>query len=485
MATLGSKLVTKNMQWNANMTEQNHLGAALIAKPHKMIGVMDKLFSAQNIYSDNPLLSVLKGNSMTEEEIGGTEWEWDLKGADARPLIVLENVLAASETTPGKYKTTFKLKLDENWFLPGDILSPGASEMKYQVRIMDEVKKHGDGWIYMVRLMTDNEDEFLPVKYLKPGTQWAKLYSQYEEAATEAGSTTFSFPISLKNKMGKIRKKYSVTDYAAGEVLAVGIPDHNNKVHSSWINYAEVEYHRQWNKENERACWYSRSTDTVIGKNGRPVRSGPGIFEQLEDSHIARPNYLTAKILEEYLMDIYYSRTSPSNRKKIRVYTGEYGMLLFHKAMTNLVNNSGYTKNVENYINKVNSPYHNNAYRTGYQMVQWDLPNGISVEVVHMPLYDDRTINFEIDKITGYPANSLRMTFMDFSGEDGKSNIKYMKKRNGFAFGYVQGLVGPYGPLKGGLAAHSGSYYDMIYEKSFGVHIHDVTKCGEIILTRN
>jgi hypothetical protein len=34
MATLGNKLIIKEMEWNANMTEQSHLGKALLAKPH-------------------------------------------------------------------------------------------------------------------------------------------------------------------------------------------------------------------------------------------------------------------------------------------------------------------------------------------------------------------------------------------------------------------------------------------------------------------
>ena len=92
MATLGSKLLVKEMEWNANMTEQSHLGAALIAKPHRIMGEMDKLFSAQNYYSDNPMSSLLMGNSKTEETIGNTEWEWELKGANTRPLVVVENV---------------------------------------------------------------------------------------------------------------------------------------------------------------------------------------------------------------------------------------------------------------------------------------------------------------------------------------------------------------------------------------------------------
>ena len=108
MATLGSRLLVKEMEWNANMTEQSHLGAALIAKPHRIMGEMDKLFSAQNYYSDNPMSSLLMGNSKTEETIGNTEWEWELKGANTRPLVVVENVEAEGNNTPGKFKKTFK-----------------------------------------------------------------------------------------------------------------------------------------------------------------------------------------------------------------------------------------------------------------------------------------------------------------------------------------------------------------------------------------
>ena len=43
--------------------------------------------------------------------------------------------------------------------------------------------------------------------------------------------------------------------------------------------------------------------------------------------------------------------------------------------------------------------------------------------------------------------------------------MKIMNKKDGFAFGYVQGLYGPYGPINGGTAAHSGSYYEMHVEK--------------------
>lgn len=486
MATLGSKLIIKEMEWNANMTEQSHLGAALIAKPHKMTGTMDRLFSSENYYSDNPISSLLMGNSRTEETIGQTSWEWELKGANTRPLVVVQNVEPTSNLTPGKFKKTFKIKLDENWYLPGDVISPGTSNKKFQVRIQLQGQKHGDGTVYTVRMNSDDPQAFMPLKYLTPGQQWGKLFSQYEEAAEQSGSTVFSMPIAFSNRMSKYRKEYKITDYASTEVLAVAIPDSKGKFHNAWMKYAEVEYWQQWYREVERGYWYSRSADTVLGANGRPVRMGPGIQEQLEDSHQHRYSVLSAKLIEEYLQDIFYSRVKPGKGRQIKAYTGEYGMLQFHRAIQDWANKSGFIKNIEVFTNKVASDIHTNALEAGYQFVKYSMANGATLELIHNPLYDDREINFEIDEVTGFPVESQRITFLDFSGESSKSsNIKIMNKKDSSTFTYVCGTQGPYGPVNGGMSAHAGDYYEMHVGKSSGIHIHDITKCGELILSRN
>jgi len=252
MSTNVSKLITREAQWHANMTDVNHLGKALMIAPHKLMSKIDTLFSAQNYYSNNPLSSILKNITGGEIKISGTEWEWEMKGADTRPLVVLEDV--ENNPTPGKFKRRFKIKLDENWYKTSDVISPGTSAKKYPCVIVDGPTRHGDGFVYTLQLMTTDEQDFLPKKYISAGQSWVKGYSISGEAAEKGGSTQFATPISFRNKLTKFRKQHMITDYASTEVLRVALPDSNGNLQKSWLRYADVEFFKQWYQELE----YSR-----------------------------------------------------------------------------------------------------------------------------------------------------------------------------------------------------------------------------------
>ena len=485
MATLGSKLITKEQQWHANLTEKNHLGKALLIKPELLEGTMNTLFSAQNYYSSNPLSSVLLGIPHGERTISSTEWEWELKGPERRPLVVTEKVSELSgDSTPGKFKQPFDIVLDENWWLPGDIIYPGTASKQYQARVQEGSRRQGTGFRYTLVMMGDDSN-FMPSQYLEPGQQWIKLFSKYEEGANQSGSTQYSMPMAFRNSMSRYRKEYKVTDCASTEVLRVAIPGSDGNYYNTWIRYAEVEYFQQWYRELELGRWYSRSTNGVRGATGRSVISGPGLQQMLEDSHIERYSHLSAKLIEEYLMDIFYGRVKPGKQRNIKGFTGEYGMLMFSRAMLDWMNKSGFILNAETFVQKASSDLNPNSLQVGFQVVRYNMSNGCSLELYHNPLYDDRDLHLEVDPLTGYPIESQRITFLDFSGENGKSNIQVMNKDKGFAFGYVKGLYGPYGPNQGGDMAHSGAYYEMHIQKDEGIHVEDVTKCGELIYSVN
>lgn len=481
-----NKLVTQRMPWHANFTELNHLMTSGNARPQLFENTVTQIFSSQTLNgSANPLVAIGLGN---EIEVTSNYWEWKMRGATERPLIVLEDV-EPDVTQKGKGHTEFRIKLDENWYKATDVIDPGTSGHKYLCRIMEDPIPHGNGWVYKLRLMDENSHAFVPSKYFTPGTTWAKLFATAEEGSYQAGSTQFSNEIAMRDSLGKIKKTYSVTDYASEEVLAIGYMDNKGKVHNKWIPYAEVEFHQQWQAEINRAAFYNRKGGSIKGGTGRTVDSFAGIQQKLEESgnnHVH--SRLTTKLLQEYFMDIFYSRVKLEEINDIVGYTGYYGMFTFHEMMNHNVKDAGWRQLGGNWspVEKTNSPYHKNAYRYGYKFTEWAMPMGGTFKLVHNPIYDDRSINREIDPVTGYPLESQRITFLNYTSDSkGNKNVRLVNKRDGFKFWYVAGGISPYGPMKGTLGSSAREEYEMYYSKEFGVHIQDPTSCGELILARN
>jgi len=475
-----SKLAIKKQAWHSNMTRLNHLGESLKAKPEVFGEVMDQMFSSQ-VYSENPLTALLMKTTSTQKEIGGLEWEWNMKGATRKPGVVTKNINPTAAVF-GTYNTSYKLALDCSDFKIGDVLAPAGGDKIYQSRIQSAPVAQGSSWIYTLKLVTNDSQLGVPKAYFQPNQEWIKMFSTYGEGAEMGGSVTFADNLAFRNRLSKFRKSYKITDYAAEEVLAVSLMNAKGAKAKSWMPYAETIFWKQWYKELEIALWYSRKSDNVADTTGEMIRSFPGVQEQLEDSHTHKYSNLSARLIEEYLMDIFYSRVSPGKSRQIEAWTGEYGMIQFHKAIEKAT--SPFLKNVEVYSSKVASPMHQNSLAFGYQFTEYRMANGAVLKLNHNPLYDDRSINSEIDPVTGYPKESMRFTFLDLSGEAGESNIQMVKKKNAYKFWYVDGGLSHLGPKNGGSSAHEGEYYSMNVSDHRGLHIKDVSKCGELILSR-
>lgn len=484
MSTLQNKFIVYRGQYHANMTDQNNLGRLLAIKPEKIGPVMQRIFASTNLYNGNALSSYMMDAGITEKEITTTAWEWELQQPDVKKLVCMGNVEPTVNTTPGKFGRSFKLKLDDNHYLPGDNIHPG--DKRQTVRIKTGPLKHGDGYIYEVVMASGNKKDYLDLKYLEFGVMWGKLYSNYGEGAEQSGSMQFGTKYSYASKMSLLRKHFAVTDLAHNEVLNVGLPVYNTDgtlkaVTKSWFYYAEAAFWQQFYREKDIAKVYGRSTDEpVIDSTGREVLAGPGLHEILEESNIHRTNHVTTNLFEEYLMDIYFSTTGPSI-KTLPIFTGQVGMRKIHKAIDSLVDKK-IVLDSKDVMSKTTSKYNTNSLKYGYQFTEFNMFNGTTLKVVHMPLYDDKNINWEINPLTGFPYESERMTFLNFDPNDkGESNIQVIKKKDAFSFGYVAGLVTPYGPVNNGLMSHAGAYYEMHASDMLGMQVTDLTKCGEIL----
>ena len=474
-----------NYEVLANNTTYKHLGDIFQLQPELISKYIDVLFSGYNIYSDNPLTTYLNGITNGVQTINNTEYEWQLQNPSVRPLVITEKITAGASGQVGLNLRPFKIKLDENWWIKTDVISPGTSSKKYQCIIVDSPYKQDGGWIYTVRMITDDPNMFIPDSYLAPNTQWAKLYSSSGEGADKGGSTVFSTPISFKGKLSKYRKQYEVTDYASESILKVGLPDANNKYHKTWMRYADASFMMQWKREQEIALWYSRSSETITQDNGLKYTMSAGIQEQLEDSNIQYYSKLTLELLENFIMDIFYGRTKPQvGSRNLTIFTGEYGMAEFNKMINEDFRKSGLT--LDTAVKGVSSSLHSNAYEYGMQFVKLNLTNGITATLIQNPLYDDRNLNSELDPITNAPISSKRFTILDMSGDGNSSNIKIIKKANGDNFAYVCGLYSPHGPSKrSDKPANAKDSYEMHIGCHQGIFIKDIGTCGELIFQPN
>ena len=344
------------------------------------------------------------------------------------------------------------------------------------VRIQSGPAPSGGGYAYVCRLQNDDVVAALVAAQAAVGVQWSKMFSVYEEGGDQSGSTTYAMPMKLRSQLSTLRKEYSITGDAANQALVVALMDAEGKVYKDykWLKYAEAEYWIQWHKEKERILWYGQMANGVAGANGRAARTGPCVQELLKDSHVHVYNTLTETLIREYLLDIFFGRVDMSNRN-IVAYTGEYGMLAFHQAMSDA---SAPFLTVDSKF--ISGEGRDLAF--GGQFVKYIGPNGITLTLRHNPLYDDREINHIIHPSLQVPVESMRFTFLDFGNAGGEANIKYVHKKNGYKLGYVSGLQTPYGPNKGGLMSNAKDAYTMIVHDQCGVQIDDVTRCGELIL---
>ncbi|MEO1944456.1 MAG: hypothetical protein ABGY11_09135 [Candidatus Thioglobus sp.] len=143
MSRARNSLTVLTRPWHANFTEVNHLGAAFLAEPHKFDQVLTRVFTASRL-SDNPIIAMTKGAGRTSE-IESFDWEWELMGASSRPLISLGDATGGI-THPGLGLIDFNIKLDEDWFKPGDVIV-GDVGKDFKLRVQQSPVADGDGYI--------------------------------------------------------------------------------------------------------------------------------------------------------------------------------------------------------------------------------------------------------------------------------------------------------------------------------------------------
>lgn len=485
-----SSLIIK--QWDSfggGFVDSDYLAAAYeTGKPYYLPGAMMKIFSSKSqFFKVKPFLSML-GMSGTSGgmEVPSEIVRWRLQGAEYRNATVVE-LIETSNTTPGLNNTTFRVKLDLDYFQYPDVLSPEDND--FNIQVTDKVTD-GTGTIYTLKILTDDPTKFLDPQYLNAGRQWSKV-STATPAEMNRWYGTQQYPniFELEAQIGSFGQTYGVSDKAWREQGRLGITflDENNNSVTKFLPYAEAKMVDTLYQSMEYTLMYGEKS-TMPGPDGYWQKTGAGIRQQLKDSWI---NYLngpvTVPVLQDFLLNIFFGRTDESLRS-ITLMSGQLGALNFHNALANLAN--GFLSVDSHWIRSASNPASSTpglAY--GAQFVEYTGPLGIKVRLVHQPLYDSLQYCKRTHPLyPNIPIDSARLTFLNIEGSGietaqgiGK-NIELLRVADTYRYFYVPGSLTPAGPVTGrGMAVSAQPGYNVYIEGTMGAVIRDVTTCGELI----
>ncbi len=434
------------------LTKENHLGAIFQTAPQKATNLMVQLLALNRGKTLDTFLSAFPVREFEDD----SEYYWDVVGTSRRNIPLVEarredgTVVEMDSANVGVGTTPFYLVFPEDWFADGEYIVGELNEV-YQFRILGDARMEGTNAVYKVELAGGNMDG-VPAERVLAGERFSIEAAFVEkELSRKVGDVRFSTPVSMRNEWSNIRIQHKVPGSMLNKKLAVGIPGVDNKtgkkmVHNMWMHYVDYEVECQFSDYKNNALAFGRSNRNAngeymnIGKSGNVIKTGDGLFAQMEVANTIYYNTFSLKLLEDALYELSASKLEFGDRYFL-IKTGEMGAIAFHKAVLNTV--SGWTQfdlsgDALGVVKKTSSKLHSNALTAGFQFTEFLAPNGVRVKVEVDPYYDDRVRN-KIMHPNGGVAMSYRFDIMYIGTMDQpnifKCQIKGQPEYRGYQWG--------------------------------------------------
>lgn len=442
------------------LTSQNHLGQIFRESPQKATNLMVQLLA---FYRGKTLDTFLNQFPVKEFE-DDSEYYWEVMGSSRRNIALIEardesgNVVVDGGDNVGIGTAPFELVFGEDWFADGEYIIGNLNEL-YQFRILGEARMEGTNAVYRVELAGGNT-EGCPAERLLAGERFSVEAAFVEkELSRKVGDVRFTSPVSVRNEFSTVRIQHKVSGSMLNKKLAVGIPitkETNGReakdTVNMWMHYVDFEVEQTFSEYKNNALAFGRSNRNAngeymnFGKSGNVIKTGAGLFEQMEVANTMYYNNFSLPLLEDALYQLSSSKLEFSDRLFL-VKTGERGALQFHKAVLNMVS-SGWRQlvldnNSIGAVQHVDSKLNNNALSYGFQFTEYRAPNGVRVKLDVDAFYDDPVRN-KILHPDGGVAMSYRYDILYIGTMDQPNIFKCAIKGQPELRGYRWGLRNPF-----------------------------------------
>lgn len=442
------------------ITKDNHLGSIFQLAPQKATNLMVQLLA----YHRGKTLDTFLSQFPTREFEDDSEYFWDVIGSSRRNIPLVEArdenglVVTSQSANIGAGTAPFYLVFPEDWFADGEVIV-GHLNQVYPFRILGDPRMEGSNAVYKVELMGGNTAG-VPAERLLAGERFSVEFAPVEKSLSrKVGDVRFTSPVSMRNEWSTIRIQHKVPGNMLNKKLAIGVPmikeDDNGKqvkdTSNMWMHYVDWEVEQQFSEYKNNALAFGTSNRNLngeymnFGKSGEVIKTGAGLFEQMEVANTMYFNSFSLKLLEDALYELSASKLSFGDRY-FMIKTGERGAIKFHKEVLKTV--SGWqTFMLDNsslkVVDRTQSQLHNNSLTAGFQFVEYKAPNGVRVKIDVDPFYDDPVRN-KILHPEGGVAMSYRYDIMYIGTMDQPNIFKCKIKGNTEYRGYQWGFRNPF-----------------------------------------
>ena len=504
-----------------------HLSNLLKSAEPTDLGPVDLWAMAQKVEMPLYQMSSFGGKNVISVDNARGEYKWQIPVTQDLPYITED--IESANATKGIDGQSFKIKLNKRSIGHGDIITYDKYNGVEMYITADDIIPAGDGFIYTVQLVNNDNAKYLDNKYLKVGTKVFRKGSargEYGERFSDIGNINAGFR-EFYNYVGgaEAHVHYSVSSRAdlmmKGGMKADGtvpviemwrnfdkstdpsvssLEDMANKMGKDYVKkaYQSGQLTRTFLTTMEAAHLTKIANDIetylMWGQGGKVKQDGPddirlsvGLWKQLDNSYkrIYNKGSFNLDLFKSEIFNFFNGKVEfqgPDPKRELVVQTGLGGMKLVNEAIKREAINSGLVINASE-VGAITGKGMDLNF--GFAYTQYVIPFLANVKFVLNPAFDNiHTNDIENPIIDGFPLSSYNFIIFDIT-ENTNDNIFWYKLSwdNQLKWYYQNGTMDYMGRTQGFQSSGQFNGYRVFMTQTMpAIWVKDPTKVLKIVM---
>ncbi len=504
-----------------------HLSNLLKSAEPTDLGPVDLWAMAQKVEMPLYQMSSFGGKNVIAVDNARGEYKWQIPVTQDLPYIVED--IESANATKGVDGQSFKIKVNKRSFGHGDIITYDKYNGVEMYITADDIIPAGDGFIYTVQLVNNDNAKYLDNKYLKVGTKVFRKGSargEYGERFSDIGNINAGFR-EFYNYVGgaEAHVHYSVSSRAdlmmkggmkadgtvpvtelwrnfdqSADLSVSSLEDMASKMGKDYVKkaYQSGQLTRTFltNMEAAHLTKIANDIETYLmwGQGGKVKQDGPddirlsvGLWKQLDNSfkRIYNKGSFNLDLFKSEIFNFFNGKVEfqgPDPKRSLVVQTGLGGMKLVNEAIKREAINSGLVINASE-VGAITGKGMDLNF--GFAYTQYVIPFLANVKFVLNPAFDNiHTNDIENPIIDGFPLSSYNFIIFDVT-ENTNDNIYLLKLSwdNQLKWFYQNGTMDYMGRSQGFQSSGNFNGYRVFMTQTMpAIWVKDPTKVLKIVM---